>query len=74
MELLLVKFTAPVMISAVATDPTQSKSKLVLEIIMSTNLPDQLFQSQILYIVQVYSFIFISDMLVMNCIGLYSYY
>ncbi|XDV44011.1 hypothetical protein PO909_012375 [Leuciscus waleckii] len=52
MELLLVKFTAPVMISAVATDPTRSKSKLVLEIIMSTDLPDQLFQSQLLYIVQ----------------------
>ncbi|XDV44028.1 hypothetical protein PO909_012391 [Leuciscus waleckii] len=52
MELLLVKFTVLTMISAVATDPTRSKSKLVLEIIISTNLPDQLFQSQLLYIVQ----------------------
>jgi len=74
MELLLATSTALLMTSAIPTDLTQSKSKLVLEIIMSTNLPDQLFQSQLLYIVQVYSFIFISDMLVMNCIGLYSYY
>ncbi len=41
MELFLVKFMALVLISAVTTDLTQSKSKLVLEIIISTNLPDQ---------------------------------
>ncbi len=41
MELFLVKFMALDMISAVGTDPTQYKSKLVLEIIMSTNLPGQ---------------------------------
>ncbi len=57
MELFLVKFMALVLISAVTTDLIQYKSKLVLEIIMSTNLPDQLFRSQLLYIVQVNSFI-----------------
>ncbi len=41
MELYLVKFMALDMISAVGTHPTQYKSKLVLEIIMSTNLPGQ---------------------------------
>ncbi len=73
MELLHVKFMALVMISAVATNLNQYKSKLVLEIIMSTNLPDQLFQSQLLYIVQVHSVIF-SFAIITNCIGLYSYY
>ncbi len=71
MELFLVTFLALDMISAVATHPTQSKSKLVLEIITSTNLPDQLFQSQLLYIVQVlyiYSSLRISDMLIINFI------
>ncbi len=72
MELYLVKFTALDMISAVATHPTQSKSKLVLEIITSTNLPDQLFRSQLLYIVQVHSVIF-SFAIITNCFGLYSY-
>ncbi len=72
MELYLVKFTALDMISAVATHPTQYKSKLVLEIIMSTNLPDQLFRSQLLYIVQVHSVIF-SFAIITNCFGLYSY-
>ncbi len=37
MELLLVKSTALLMISAVPTHPTPSKSKLVLEISMSTD-------------------------------------
>ncbi len=72
MELYLVKFMALVLISAVTTDLTQSKSKLVLEIIMSTNLQDQHFQSQLLYIVQVHSFIF-SFAIITNCFGLYSY-
>ncbi len=53
MVLYLVKFLALAIISAVATDLIQYKSKLVLEIIMSTNLPDQHFRSQLLYIVQV---------------------
>ncbi len=66
------KFIALTMICADAIDPTQSKSKLALEIIMSTNLPDQPFQSHYLYIVHL--FIFIYDNLVMNCIDLYSYY
>ncbi len=70
MELYLVKFMALDVISAVTTDLTQSKSKLVLEIIMSTNLPDQHFQSQLLYIVQVHSFIFISDIFILK----FSYY
>ncbi len=71
MELYLVKFTALDMISAVATDLIQYKSKLVLEIIMSTNLQDQLFRSQLLYIVQVlyiYSSLRVSDMLIINFI------
>ncbi|XDV12178.1 hypothetical protein PO909_000897, partial [Leuciscus waleckii] len=55
MELLLVTFTALTTIRAVTTDPTQSKSKLVLEIIMSTNLPGLLFQSQLLHIVPYFS-------------------
>lgn len=37
MALLLVKFMVPSMASAVTTDPTRFKLKLVLEIIMSTN-------------------------------------
>ncbi len=60
MELLLVKSTALLMISAVPTHPTLSKSKLVLEITMSTSLKVQSHRSQCLYIVQVQSFSFMT--------------
>ncbi len=53
MELLLVKSTVLITTSAVTTDLTQSKSKPVLEIIMSTKLKGQRYWSQPLHIVQV---------------------
>ncbi len=64
MELLPVKCMALTMICTDAIYPTQYKSKFVLEIIMSTNLPTL----SIPLLVQVHLVIVIYDILVMNCI------
>ncbi len=64
MELLPVKCMALTMICTDAIYLTQYKSKFVLEIIMSTNLPTL----SIPLLVQVHLVIVIYDILVMNCI------